>query len=740
MHQLLASAYLASNDAQKALASLNRTLQLDPENADAAITRAALQLRAGDAGAAVLALRELAKKQPQNARVRVLLADALRARGQPDEALQIYRESIEASPQDPQLRFFAGILHAQLGQATEARASYEQALKLRPDFTACVEQLVALDLAARDMAGAARRAEEHAAAHPASAEAHVLVAKVALAQGETSRAEASLRRAIEANAESTVAYMLLAQLFLSNNRQDEALANLQTSVAKNPRDVSGLMLIGIIQQQKGELQAARDAYERLLQTNPRFVPGLNNLAYLYSEDFGELDKAYELANRARELRPNDPVALDTFGWILFQRRDYTWAASVLAESASKLTTNPEVQYHLGMTRYMLGDEAGARAALAAAVASTSEFRGKDKATAHLAILDIAPESANDGTIETLRARIEAAPDDPIALSRLAAIQALRGQSSEAQASFEAVLKAHPSSPNAMINLARFLLTRPDGLTRAFELAKGAYKAAPDDPVVLHTLGRAAFASGDHAWAASVLREAVRRAPDSAEIQIDFAQAAYAVGQVDDAMGASRAALEKAPAAPRSAEARTLLDLTEAARATPIPAGASEQAAAVLTKSPQNVAALMLTAIAAEQRGDPAAAKALHAKVLEIYPKFSPALKRRALLLARDNPSSPEALDAASKAREALPNDPEVAAALGTIHYRRGEFPRAATLLGEAARAPGVAAETLATLGLAQKQLGEKERSRTSLQRALDLGLTDPLADEAKAALADLGVR
>lgn len=735
MHQILASAYLAANDTNRASASLARTVQLAPENADAIIMRSALQMRAGDPASAIPALRDVVRKHPENGRARILLADALRARGQPDEALQIYREAIEAAPNDPQLRYFAGGLYIQLGQTDEARRAFEQGLRLKPDFTACVEQLVALDLAAEDLPAAAQRAETHAAAFPASAEAHVLVAKVAVAHEDIARAEAALRRAIESAPDAAAPYMLLAQLYLRGSRQDEALANLQTAVAKNPRDVSALMLIGILQQEKGDLQAAREAYERLLQANPRFVPALNNLAYLCSESFGELDRAYELANLAREIRPNDPIALDTFGWILFQRRDYTWALSVLSESASKLSENPEVHYHLGMTRYMLGDEAGARAALAFAAGAATDFPGKNKAAAHLAILEIAPDSASETTIATLRARIASVPDDPIALSRLAAILAGRGQHEEALATFESVLKAHPASANAMIHLAGHLLTRPGGLARAFELARNAYKAAPEDPLVLHTLGRAAFASGDHAWAASLLREAVRRSPGSAVVQADFAEAMYAVGSVEEATAAMRTALAGDLPAARAAQARALLDLIGIADAMPLASNATERANAALAKNPDSVPALMVSAAVSQQGGDISGALATYDKALGSYPRFTPALKRRALLLARENPPTPRAFEAASKAREALPGDPEVAGALGTIHFRRGEFPRAATLLGEAVRSAQASPETHYFLGLTQRELGDKDRSRASLQRALDLGLSGEAAAEARTALA-----
>lgn len=734
MHYMLARAYAAAGDAKRALENLKKTLQLAPEHTEAAVLQAGLQIQTGDAAAAALGLRDLLKKQPANTRARILLADALRARGQPEEALRLYDDAISASPDDPMLRFFAGTLLALLGQTDKARDAFERALALRPEMTAAVERLVALDLAKDDTAAALVRATKHAEVHPDQPDAHVLVAKVAMARKDTVQAEAALRSAIKANPEHPVAYPLLSQIYLAEGRQDDALASLGTAVAKNPRDVASLMLMGILHQQKNESELAREAYEKLLQVNPGFVPALNNLAYLYSEHLGDLGKAYDLSNKARELRPADPIVLDTFGWILYQRREYTWAVSILADSASKLPDNPEVQYHLGMARYALGDEAGARTSLSAAVSAATDFPGKDKARASIEILDLDPERADDAMIAALRTRLAALPEDPVAQSRLAGALARRGEVAEALAAYEAAVKAHPGNAVALANLARFLVAQPDGRTRASELAKEAYKVAPENITVLHAVGKVALANGDHAWAASLLGSAARRASDSAAIQQDYAEAAFAVGQVDAAIAAARASLALDAASPRSVEIREFIELASASNTSAPSQEAVALATAQLARDPNGVPALLVTGRDKESRGDTEGALQAYEKALLLYPRFSPAIKARALLLARENPPTQRALEAALKAREALPGDSDVAAALGTIHFRRAEYPRATTLLMEAARAAGSSPEIHYMLGLAQKELGEKDRSQASLRRALELGLSGEAADVARAAL------
>jgi tetratricopeptide (TPR) repeat protein len=113
------------------------------------------------------------------------------------------------------------------------------------------------------------------------------------------------------------------------------------------------MQLAQIQQSSNEFGEARDTYERMLTVSPNLVPALNNLAVLYSEKFGQLDKAADLANRAWELAPNSPHLADTLGWILFKKGEYSNALSLLKESAGKLPNEGQIQFHLGMVYHQL---------------------------------------------------------------------------------------------------------------------------------------------------------------------------------------------------------------------------------------------------------------------------------------------------------------------------------------------------------------------------------------------------
>ena len=178
-----------------------------------------------------------------------------------------------------------------------------------------------------------------------------------MAQKDDSHAEADLLKAIALDPKLESAYLLLADLYVNSNRQDQAIEKLSGFVAKN-QSVPALTQLAKIYEQVENFPAARDTYRKLLAVSADNIPALNNLAVLYSEHLGQLDTAYDLAKRARELSPDDAHVADTFGWILFKRGDYGKALPLLQESAAKTPEAPEYQFHLGHGALHAGRRSG----------------------------------------------------------------------------------------------------------------------------------------------------------------------------------------------------------------------------------------------------------------------------------------------------------------------------------------------------------------------------------------------
>jgi len=728
VHYQLALAYMTDGDTTKATASLNQVLALAPNNAEASILLAQISLRKGDASGAVSLLKPIVQQRPEIVQARLLLADAFRAQGNFEEAIEVYHKLEAFAPQNPQPFYWKGIALLQQKKRDEARAAFSHALELAPDYLLALEQLVNLELVDKKYPAAQELVQKQIDRDPKQAGLYLLQAKIFLAQNNTGQVETSLLKGIELQPDAPFAYLLLARLYASTGQIDKALTNFQTAAAKNPKNVEALMMIGTLSEKKRDFPAAREAYEKLLTVNPRFSAALNNLAYLYAEDLNQLDKAQEFAQKAKDLLPHEPHTTDTLGWILYRKRQYSWALTQLLESAAKLSDSAEVQYHLGMTHYMMGNETDAHESLERALQLDKDFTGSDEAHLALSILDLHPESAGPTGIAKLEKLVADRPEDPVVLGKLASAYAATGAADKAISTYQNALRKNPA--NVALTLA--LVRAYDGAhetAKALDLAKTARKLAPDDPAVAHILGRLAYQTGDYTWAAGLLQEAARKMPDNLETLYDAAEAEYALGQVTDAETNMQRIAQAGPASPRAESAKRFLAMTAlAANPTSTSVGLIEQ---TIKTTPNYVPALVARAALYQQQGDAAAAKTIYEKILTLFPGFVPAKKQLVIFYAANPADDKKAYNLAVATREALPKDAELAKALGVIVYRTGDFSRAASLLQESAGKRADDAEVFYYLGAAQAKLKQRQESQKSLKHALELKLKPDLAAEAQ---------
>ncbi|MDB6077310.1 MAG: repeat-containing protein, partial [Akkermansiaceae bacterium] len=684
-------AYIASGNLQKATDSLNQALAQAPGYTDARVLLASVSLRTGDSSTAISALKTVIQQHPELIQPRLMLADAYRSRNSADDALAVYdgiEKNFPGNPRTPQLS--ARVL-AQQGKLAEARQALTQALERAPDFQPAVEQMVSLDLFEKKFPAARRRIEDLIAKQPKSAELQILLARVFYAQKDMDQAEATLQKAITLQPDSPVAYYTLAGLYAATNQQQKALDNLQKVITTNPKDTKALMMTGMLNEQLKHYDTALAAYEKLLAINPKAGIALNNAAVLYAERFNQLDKAFEAAQKARELFPHEAHMADTLGWILVKRRQYPWALSLLQESAEKLPDSADTQYHLGMVNYLMGAEEPARVALEDALKLNQEFPGSAEARKCLAVLAIAVDQPGSDARKALEAAIAERPDDPVALDRLAAIQERNGDLGKAVDTYQAALKASPTNTPAMLGLVRVYSLQKDP-AKALEQAKAARKLAPESTAVALALGRLSYQTQDYSYAFTLLQEVARKQPEDPAVLRDLARSAYSLGRVADAETALRQSLRLDSLSPAAAEARSFLELMALADHPAQAATETARIAELLKSDAGNVPALMASAAASEQKGDASAAMATYDKVLQQFPDFTPAKKRLVILYAATGSDNKKAFELALKARADLPSDAELAKAFGIILYRQGDFPRALTVLKEGVAGRGADAE------------------------------------------------
>jgi tetratricopeptide (TPR) repeat protein len=557
------SAVLSRNLVEAAESNLNVAVQLNPRFDPAAILLAELKIRKGNPEAAMDLLLPLTKERPQLAQAQYLLASAYLNQQKRDQALAVYRQMVELFPKDPQPSLLMGLILLGQGQQQQARSALEKSVDISPDYLPAIEKLVDLDIAQKQYAAAMDRVQKLIDKDPKLARPWGLRAKIYLAQRDFAHAEPDLLKAIDLDPKLEPAYELLAQLYVASNRGEEAIAKLNAFVEKNEA-VPALMQLAMINERLKHFDAARDAYEKALSVAPNLPLALNNLAVLYSEHLGQLDKAYDLAKRAKEA-VNEPHIGDTLGWIMFKKGDYSDALPLLQEAANKLPDLPELQFHVGMAHYMLGEDGPARVALQKAVDSPADFPGKDEARRRLTLLAIPVGTANAAVRSELENYLRASPNDPAALVRLADLQQRDGAVDQAVKTYEKVIADNPLYTPALRQLALLYGQRSADDPKAYEFATKAREAYPGDPEIAKTLGILNYRRGSYPQSLELLKEAAAKRKDDPDLLYYLGEVYHQLKQYTECKETLQRALASNLSPGLADDARTALgDCTEQA--------------------------------------------------------------------------------------------------------------------------------------------------------------------------------
>ncbi len=732
----LALAYLMNGESPEAIASLTEALSLDHNYAEATLLLAELDVRSGNSPGAVNLLLPLVKRDPKEAKAHLLLATAYLAERQPGDALDVYRHMAAEFPKNPEVPRLMGVVYEQEGKTGEARDAFEQSLALAPDYLPALEKITTLDLVAKRYDDAQKRLGAVIAKKPKLADPWLLQGNVDWAAGRTNQAESDMSKAIELNPDLPGPYLALARIYLAGHQEQQALARLNDFVSKT-NNVTAMLEIGEIQQQAQRFDEARDAFEKLIAFQPDFAPALNNLAYLYSEHYGNLEKAAQMAERARKGRPDDPYVADTLGWILFKQGQYPRALGLIQEALEKEPNNAEVQMHLGMAYYMMEEEDLAHVHLQQALSSDADFPGKNEARQCLDLLAIDPATATPAAVEVLQKRMQDNPRDPVPLNRLAAIDEMHGEADKAAEAYQKLIAQNSHDWKAMIKLGRLYSGPLHQIRKALDLAKAAHELAPNDPRATAMLGQLVYESGDYPWALSLLEESVPQLSNQPAVRCDLALAYYAVGRVPEADAAMKEAAQAGDSLPNPDPAKQFLAFRAALND---PAGAalsSAQIQAVLDKDPHYLPALALSGLLSERQGDYAQAAKTYEQILAAYPQFTPAMRQLAFIYGRPGGDDAKAYELGEKAGAAFPDDLDLARMMGVLAYRKGDYQRSVRLLRRSTQKFDNDGELSYYLGMDYFQLKQPAESKKSLQRALALNVPPPLDGEAKRVLGQL---
>ncbi|MEW8301505.1 MAG: tetratricopeptide repeat protein [Candidatus Thiodiazotropha sp.] len=382
-HRLKARAHLKKGEIQLARESLEDAIKVQPEEAAANFELVQLLINTREFDDAIEVLQKMRRFAPGNVKVLQALALVHEKLAHWDEVEGVAQVLVTKHPENPLGYYFRGVSRLNRDMADRSITDFEKVLEYKPDSIEALVGLAKGYFAMKKPDDALQRIEQVVKANPEHFAALNLKGEVHLSQKQWDLAEAAFNSARELSPQWPVPYRNLVKLNILKGSKDEVVGILEEGFDKTADSMLGIDLANNYSL-AGRAQDAVEIYEEILKKHPKHLLASNNLAMLMLNDGanqGELDKALELVE-GFELSEN-PIILDTLGWVHVKRGEIDKALPILQRAARKGSGLPDIDYHLGFAYFQQGRMEDAKRHINTALGSKKQFEGIEEAKALL---------------------------------------------------------------------------------------------------------------------------------------------------------------------------------------------------------------------------------------------------------------------------------------------------------------------------------------------------------------------
>ncbi|HEX6465821.1 MAG TPA: tetratricopeptide repeat protein [Terriglobales bacterium] len=285
----------------------------------ARLALAQAELQQADASKAEEYVIDVVRDEPANLDALVLYARILLAQHRYDSASFLALRAAAADSSSAEPHVVLGELALAQRHIPEALLEYEKAVLIDPQSASAIQGLTAVYRHGNVTRAMLKHMEESANNPPASAALMELAGRLYADHGWYEDAKRCFQRELElGGTQSTSVHALTNTYFAEGGAQGSAAAN------------------------TAEIQA----YEAAVHKGDPTGVAANNLAWIYAQQGAKLDRALTLAQQAFQVAPRDPAVLDTLGFVLLKRREYSQAVQVLKKASEMLARTPAADKEL----------------------------------------------------------------------------------------------------------------------------------------------------------------------------------------------------------------------------------------------------------------------------------------------------------------------------------------------------------------------------------------------------------
>jgi tetratricopeptide (TPR) repeat protein len=604
---LAGNATAGLKDFETSVKLLEKAVAADPKSVSAWISLGSLRAQQKNFPEAEKAFLKAREVDPKNKSALISLANFYSISGNPEKAVAVFNSAFAQSPSDKEIYSQAADFYIRLRRFDEAEKilrSAQAANESDPTPTLALAEVYRFQNRGDDTRKLLLDAKLK---FPKSIPLSIMIASN-LMPDKRDQAKQEIDQILKADPKNPAGHALLGEFQFRSGQFDTAQETLGKEPALGSSLPQVHYLLGILALKKGKRLEAEDHYQKSIRINDRYIPPRVTLADSFMSRGKFADARLEM-QKVLELDPRNMPARLIKATLDAADKNYSAAEAGFADLAREYPDNPDIHRQIGLYYSSRGRNADAEKSFLREmdlapnaeqslldlvqfylqtkqtdramqklnsvpdaqkqafhyewIGMTDELAGKpqDAEMAYKKALEKDPQRMTaesqlftlylrtgrlDDALKTLDALAKNSPSNAMVPAMKAQIEAIKGNSKQAEEDYRKALQIDPTLDVAANNLAYLLAEEGRDLQTALELARGVRQRQPQNPSVADTLGWVYFKLDLPVLARAQALFAVSIQPQNGSFQYHLGEIYKKSSQKDEAIKAFRKAVSVTP--------------------------------------------------------------------------------------------------------------------------------------------------------------------------------------------------
>jgi tetratricopeptide (TPR) repeat protein len=716
-------------------------IKIDQRYGEAYYRLGLADLKTGRYADALASLRRASELQPDNLDAHAKLADLYWAfyLSNPDKSKQRWIPELQEVDtkilkKDPKsfdglrIKGYLAAADEKLKDAIDNFRAADAVKPMQPDLILDLSKVLARD---GQLAEAEKLLTQLIAKEKSDGRAYDLLYVLMVRAGRMDDAEKVLQSKVSNNPSNSQYLLQLAGHYYNFKKTPEMKSTL-LKLTSNPKEFPNALLeVGDFYFRIGELENAAQEYTKGMNSDAKQKAVYQKRLVDTLSNQGRNAEALNLVEQVLKDNDKDPEAIARRAslWLQSGRKDQLQLAiNDLQSVLSKMPDNVVLRFNLGRALLAKGDVDAAKLQFQDAIKLRTDYLPP-----RLALAQIQLQKGETGAALQAANEILAIQPNNLAakLFRTTAMLAMR-EFPKAKAELDEILKVNPDSRDAKFQLAMVYLNQRD-FKKAEDIYRQLMGLNPPDPRGIMGLTETYMAAMQYDSAVKLIKEQLAKSPDRLDYHVALGNIYARSGKYDDAMTEYRMVQAKMP---NSADLLIKLgEVCKLKRDDNCALDYYRKAAAINEKDPGPKLKL---ALLYDGLGMRAQARPVYEQILKLEPDNWIALNNMAYILAEEGKDLDQALTMVQRAKQKMPNEPNVADTMGWIYIKKNLSDPAVQIYKELTSKDGSVSTWHYHLGMALYQRGDKAEAKKALAVALAKNPPKEEAGKIKELLAKIG--